>query len=165
MGKTYLVTNTLETRFPYEFLNSRDKRYILFQMCRCNFKNADANDYLTSDIQVHCDFIERDHYLDYFAGFSNTILTKYKKWEVKNVHPTFKIWFTDMEGNQIPVVSKAEEQRLAEIQEANRLNAEQTKELNLSQGFDSDPVIEVEETPSVKLPYISSFVLELMLIF
>jgi hypothetical protein len=132
-------------------------------------------DYLTSDIMVHCDFIERDHYLDYFAGFTNTILTKYKKWEVNSPRPTFRIWFTDMEGNVIPVVSNAEKQREAEIEEANRINAEHTKELHLDekdQGLSGplennseDVVAEDEDPPRVRLPYISSFVLELLLIF
>jgi hypothetical protein len=134
--KTYLITNTTNTTFPHEFYMSRNPRYILFQNCRCVYRNSTGNDYVTSDIQVHADWIERDAYLNHFAGFANTILTKYKKWQVRIPRQSFNIWFTDMNGKKIPVLSDME-----------LVNG------TFGQLVEPDP------------PYISSFVLELLLIY
>jgi hypothetical protein len=95
------VTNTVETNFPVDFLMSYAAKYIVVQHCRVIFKNEEGEDYLVSDIMVHCDFIERDHYLDYFACFSNTLMTKYKKFQVINPRKSFKVWFTTMDGKAI----------------------------------------------------------------
>jgi hypothetical protein len=108
--KTYLVTNTLETRFPAEFVGSKNRKWIVLQHCRCVYNNLYNNNYLTGDIRVHCDFIERNHDVDYFACFGNTQLTEYKKWEVVSPRQSFKIWFSDMDGNPIVVKTKAEEE-------------------------------------------------------
>jgi hypothetical protein len=54
---------------------------------------------MTGDIMLHADFIERDKYLDSFCAFTNTVLTKYKKWEVCNPKPYLTIWFSDIQGN------------------------------------------------------------------
>jgi hypothetical protein len=56
---------------------------------------------------VHCDFIQRDAYLDSFCCFTNTQLTKYKKWQIYNPQQQFHIWFTDMHGKRIPLASDA----------------------------------------------------------
>jgi hypothetical protein len=97
--KTYFVTNQQLTKLPIEFISSKNPKYIVVQNCRCVYANDTGYEYLTADIQVHADFIERDQYLDSFVCFTNTIMTKYKKWEVKNPRQNMKVWFTDMEGN------------------------------------------------------------------
>ena len=58
---------------------------------------------MVGDIMLHCSFIERDNYLDSFVCFTNTILTKYKKYEITQPKDTFKVWFTDLMGNLIDV--------------------------------------------------------------
>ena len=98
MVKTYFYTNTLETKLPDEFINSSNRKFIHVIHCRCVF-----NDYLVGDAELHASFIQRNDYFDSFVCFTNTILTKYKKYEVTRPRPTFKVWFSDMEGNPIEV--------------------------------------------------------------
>jgi hypothetical protein len=133
---------------------------------------------MVGDIQVHIDFIERNHDLDYFACFSNTQLTKYKKWEVKSPKATFKVWFTNMNGEPIEVKTKAEEEVKRRREEMLKQYEEDMKKKGLSEpAVDNSPVVAPEsaqatfvedseepeeETQSM---YISSFVLELMLIY
>jgi hypothetical protein len=99
--KTYLATNTLVTDFPNDFRNSKNPKWVVFQNCRCVYMNDHMNEYITNDIRVHADWVERDRYLDSFVGFANTVHTKYKPWEVQHSKTNFKIWFTDMKGNKI----------------------------------------------------------------
>jgi hypothetical protein len=94
--KTYLNTNTLETNFPNDFLSSTNAKFITVMNCRCIYL-----DYIVADVQLHADFIERDQYIDSFCIFVNTIMTKYKKYQVLRPRRTFKIWFTDMQGHDI----------------------------------------------------------------
>jgi hypothetical protein len=94
--KTYLSTNTLETEFPSDFLSSTNDKFITVMNCRCIYI-----DYLVADVQLHVDFIERSQYMDSFCIFTNTIMTKYKKYQVLHPRRKFKIWFTDMAGHDI----------------------------------------------------------------
>jgi hypothetical protein len=161
--KTYLVTNTLETKFPIDFICSRNRKWIVLQNCRCVYKNLYNNDYLTADVRVHCDFIERNHYLDSFACFTNTQLTKYKKWEIASPRQTFKVWFTDMDGNPIKVKTKAEE----EVEERKRqLQAFYEEEMRKRYGDEPEaPQTFIPEPEDNETVYISAFTLELMLIY
>jgi hypothetical protein len=128
---------------------------------------------------VHADFIERDHDLDYFACFSNTQLTKYKKWEIKAPKQTFKIWFTDMNGVSIIVKTKAEEEVERRREEmlkqyedrmtGSRLNT-QTDDNDVRYSREDGQTTGLPGTPgeggeSTDIAYISAFVLELMLIY
>jgi hypothetical protein len=124
---------------------------------------------------VHCDFIERNHDLDYFACFGNTQLTKYKKWEVISPRPTFKIWFSNMEGKPYPVKSKAEAEAERRKKEIIAMYEEEMKK----KATDPLPVTaepapedtectcgcECEDECECPQPYISAFTLELMLIY
>ncbi len=96
--KTYFYTNTLETTLPNEFIYSRNPKYIQVIHCRCIF-----NEYMVGDIELHTNLIQRNDYFDGFVCFTNTVLTKYKKYEFTGTKPTFKVWFTDMEGNSVDV--------------------------------------------------------------
>lgn len=96
--KTYFITNTLETKFPDEFIYSRNPKYIQVIHCRCIY-----NDYMVGDVELHTNFIQRNDYFDGFVCYTNTILTKYKKYEYTGTKPNFKIWFTDMDGNEVSV--------------------------------------------------------------
>jgi hypothetical protein len=89
--KTYLVTTQPVTKLPIEFISSKNEKYIVVQNCRCVYNAADGGQYLTVDIMLHADFIERGQYLDSFALFTNTFLTKFKKWEVKNPKQYMKV--------------------------------------------------------------------------
>jgi hypothetical protein len=181
MVKTYYITNTLESRYPIEFRQSRDPKYVVFQNCRCVYNNPENRSYLVSDVQIHADWIERDKYLDSFAGFTNTILTKYKKWQIISPRETFTIWFTDMEGNSIPVITKAEEDAAALKAEQQKAYEEYVRSQNLNQpptnalsiaherlGFTAGTMARdttEEEEDNQPKTYISSFVLELLLIY
>ena len=104
--KTYFYVNgagnspskVYERKFPHQFITSTNQKYIHVIHCRCLFADA-----LVGDVMLHCDFIERDNYLDSFVCFTNTILTKYKKYEVVRPKDKFKIWFTDCNNNLINV--------------------------------------------------------------
>ena len=87
-----------ERKFPHEFTSSNNPKFIHVIHCRCLFSNA-----MVGDVMLHCSFIERDNYLDSFVCFTNTILTKYKKYEITKPKDTFRIWFTDLIGNLINV--------------------------------------------------------------
>ena len=94
--KTYFCTSKKENRFPPEFVDSQNPRYIIVQQCKAKF-----DDYLVSDVSMHASFIERDHYEDYFCLFTNENRTKYKKYEYKSRKPDFTIWFKEMNGKAI----------------------------------------------------------------
>ena len=61
------------------------------------------NEGLAGDIELHASFIQRHDYRDSFVCYTNTILTKYKKYEVVRPRPTFKVWFTNMNGEKVDV--------------------------------------------------------------
>lgn len=87
-----------EFKFPRQFITSTNLKYIHVIHCRCLFSNS-----MVGDIMLHSNFFERNNYLDSFVCFTNTILTKYKKYEVSHPKDSFKIWFTDLNGNLIDV--------------------------------------------------------------
>ncbi len=96
--KTYFVTNTLNTTLPAAFVYSTNPKFIHVQHCRAIFK-----DYLVGDIEMHASFIQRDGYCDNFVCFTNTQLTKYKKYQITGSKPSFIVWFTDMNGKHVNV--------------------------------------------------------------
>lgn len=100
--KTYLHTNTLTTRFPIDFRQSKNEKFIQVKWCKALY-----NGKLVGDIMVHADFVQRDGYLDNFICFTNTGESqKYiAKYNFIGTTPEFNIWFTDMQGNIINVDS------------------------------------------------------------
>ena len=97
--KTYLWTNTSQTDFPPEFVGSRNQRYIVIEQCKAIY-----NDTLIGDIIMHADFIERDHYCDYAACFVNEQPNRdTAKYEYNGTKKQFKVWFTDMDLNEVTV--------------------------------------------------------------
>jgi len=98
--KTYFATNQFESTFPPEFIGARGKKYIVVRGCVATINNG----YIVSDLCLHASFIMRDAYLDHFVNFVNNIDngSKPDKYEYPENGPkTFKIWFKDMEGNEI----------------------------------------------------------------
>ena len=92
--KTYFVTDQLENKFPIEFVNSTNKRYIeVFPPYISNTKVAKD---FPKGVYIHTDFIERDFYMDHAICLCNSNRTKYKKYEIRGNKDTFKIWFTDL---------------------------------------------------------------------
>ena len=99
--KTYLVTNTLETKFPPEFLAAKGKKYIVVRYCVATI-GEDA--YMPYDLCLHADFICRDNYLDSFVDVVNVIDNgaKHSKYEYpENGKKTFKVWFTTITGEPV----------------------------------------------------------------
>ena len=96
--KTYFYTSTEETKLPDEFLVSKNVKFIHVLHCRCVY-----NEGLAGDIELHASFIQRHDFRDSFVCYTNTILTKYKKYEVVRPKPTFKVWFTNMNGEKVDV--------------------------------------------------------------
>ena len=100
--KTYLSTNTFETKFPPEFLAARGKKYIVVRYC-CATVGEDA--YLPMDLCLHASFIMRDNYLDSFVDVVNVLdnggkPTKYEYPE--NGPKTFRIWFSGLDMERLP---------------------------------------------------------------
>ena len=98
--KTYFATNTLESNFPPEFINARGKKYIVVRSCVATINNG----YIVSDLCLHADFIMRDAYLDHFVDFVNVVDSGSKppKYEYpENGKKSFKVWFSDLQGNEI----------------------------------------------------------------
>lgn len=110
VSKRYLVTKSLETNFPLDFITSKNKRWIVVQQCKALVEKdieingeIKKNAYLIGDIEMHASFIERDNDCDSFCLYTNEIRTKYKKYEITSRKRSFKIWFTDMAGNPVDV--------------------------------------------------------------
>ena len=100
--KTYFVTDQLENKFPIEFVNSTNKRYIeVFPPYISNTKVAKD---FPKGVYIHTDFIERDFYMDHAICLCNSNRTKYKKYEIRGTKDTFRIWFT----SQIPISQTTE---------------------------------------------------------
>jgi hypothetical protein len=101
ISKTYFWTNELNNQFPPEFIASKNQKYIVVEQCKATYKDT-----LIGDVIMHADFIQRDHYMDYACCFVNEQPNRdTAKYEYKNVgnKNTFKIWFTDLYGNDISV--------------------------------------------------------------
>ncbi len=94
--KTYFYTDSLTTKLPDEFIYSRNPKSIQVIHCRCIF-----NEYLVGDMELHASFIQRNAYFDSFVCYTNTVLTKYKKYEYSGSQPNFTVWFTNMDGTKV----------------------------------------------------------------
>ena len=98
--KTYLWTNTVETRFPPDFVASRNRKWIVVEQCKATFKDA-----LVGDVILHSDFVLRDSYLDHACCFineeSNREVAKYEF--TGQIIPKFKVWFTNLKGENVDV--------------------------------------------------------------
>ena len=91
--KTYFITDQLENKFPIEFMNSTNKKYIeVFPPYISGSKKIEE---FPDKVYMHADFILRDFYLDHAVCLCNSFRTKYKKYEYKGTKDTFRIWFTD----------------------------------------------------------------------
>ena len=101
--KTYLWTNTKETTFPPEFIQSKNQRYIVVEQCKALYSEK-----LVGDIILHTDFIERDHFLDYACCFVNEQPNRdTAKYTYNGYKNKFTVWFTDMKLNPVEVDSFA----------------------------------------------------------
>ena len=97
LTKRYLVTDSLNTKFP-DWFRSAKRRWVVVQTCRF----VDNNGVILQDISLHSDFIHSDNYLDSFVFFTNQLRPKYKKYEQLQQHNSFKVWFKDMTGVLVP---------------------------------------------------------------
>ena len=95
--KTYLWTNSFITPFPQDFLANKNKKFIVVEQCKATYKQA-----LVGDVIMHASFIQRDHYMDYACCFINEEPNRdTAKYEVLSFQPSFKVWFTDLAGNNV----------------------------------------------------------------
>ena len=98
--KTYLLTDSLITQLPANFVFSTNKKYIEIQNC----KLYDAvNKEFPEDVFMHMNLIHEREYLDNNVGAVNQIKTKYKRYEVKTMDEELKLWFTQMRGDAIDI--------------------------------------------------------------
>lgn len=99
--KTYFYVtqqenDSLNYRFPSEFIQSRNPRSIKVLGCKVVYK-----DYLVGDVKVHISFIERDHYDDYFCTIANSLFDNPKTYEYRSQRQDFDVWFTNLKNEQI----------------------------------------------------------------
>ena len=88
--KTYLVTDSLTTQLPANFVFSTNKKYIEVQNCK--LYDID-NDEWPEDVSMHMNLIHERDYLDNNVGYVNQIKTKYRRYEVKGNEEELKLWF------------------------------------------------------------------------
>ena len=96
MTSSYFATSTAENKYPPEFLASKNPRYVKVIQCKAKY-----NGYLVGDIMVHASFIEFDHFLDHFCVFTNENRLEPKVYRITTVNPSFRIWFTTIDGKKI----------------------------------------------------------------
>lgn len=94
--KRYYITSETCNKFPVEFMNSRNRKFIEVRNCKVLFKGA-----IVDDIELHADFVQVDAYKNHFVNFVNDIKYDSCKYEYFTAHPYFNVWFSDMKGNLI----------------------------------------------------------------
>ena len=94
--KTYFLTNKCENKFPLEFINSTNTKYIEVHPCYIsNIVNLKPKQY-EKNILMHGDFVQRDFYVDHALCFCNDKRSKYKKYEYRGQKDTFNLSFTSI---------------------------------------------------------------------
>lgn len=83
-------------RFPSEFIQSKNPRYVKVLGCRLVYK-----EYLVGDVKVHASFIEKDHYDDYFCTMANNLYDNPKVYEYTSQRQDFNVWFTNLKNEEI----------------------------------------------------------------
>ena len=97
--KRYLtVKNNNHVEFPHEFINSINPKWIVVRNCKALYRDT-----LVGDIELHADFIKRDHDCNYFVMFANELQVKPKKYEYLTNESTFNIWFEHIDGSVVAV--------------------------------------------------------------
>ena len=94
--KTYFHVNTKEFDLPYDFISSKNDKYIVVQYVSATYK-----DYLCGDVCLHSNLVQRDDYLNGFIMLANKRQTKYRKYKYIGTNRKIRVWFTDLSGNEI----------------------------------------------------------------
>ncbi len=94
--KRYFHTQEQTFTLPNDFVYSTNKKWIVVQYCGVVVENA-----VVGDIMIHSDIVELDPYCDHFIMLANRRQTKYRKYQFNNYKREYKLWFTDMMGNEI----------------------------------------------------------------
>ena len=91
------IINYYEFRLPPEFLASQNKKWIIVEECKATVDRT-----LVGDVILHATFIQRDQYLDSSVCFVNEEANRNTaKYEIVRYQPTFKLWFTDLNLNDV----------------------------------------------------------------
>ena len=85
-------------RFPQEFINSTNPRWIEVHHVKTIYAEYDPKDLI-----LHSDIVRRDAYLDHSIMVCNEVRTKYKKYAYTLRDETFTIWFTSFAHPETPV--------------------------------------------------------------
>ena len=93
--KTYIVTDSLTTKLPSDFVWSMNKRYIEIQNCKLYDL---VNRRYPDNVSMHVNLLHERDYLDNNVGLVNHIATQYKRYEVKGNEEELQIWFTKERG-------------------------------------------------------------------
>ncbi|KAK8844267.1 hypothetical protein M9Y10_010787 [Tritrichomonas musculus] len=93
------VNNHFAFMYPQEFVspsNVEKDKYIIFQYCRCTYKNS-----INGEIEVHANFVPRDNYCDSLVYYANLqVPDDNRKYKVNsNRKQGFEVWFTNGKGD------------------------------------------------------------------
>ena len=99
--KTYFLTNKCENKFPLDFINSTNTKYIEVHPCYISRIQNPRPDQYEKGILMHGDFVQRDFYVDHALCFCNDKRSKYKKYEYHGQKETFNLSFTSI----IPLIT------------------------------------------------------------
>ena len=96
---TVINDGVYENTLPPEFVDAKGEKFIEVRYCYATFDN-----YLVADAVLHSDLIKRDAYLDSSVSVINVLNNGAKP--DKYLYPEgsnrkFKIWFTNLNGEQI----------------------------------------------------------------
>ena len=94
--KTYFHVNQKVFDLPFDFMASKNEKYIVIQYVACTYKN-----FVVGDVCLHSDIVQRDDYLDHFIMLANKRQTKFRKYKFTGNQRRFRLWFTSLGGEEI----------------------------------------------------------------
>lgn len=94
--KTYFHTQNKVFDLPFDFMASKNDRFIVVQYVAATYKG-----FVVGDVMFHSDIVQRDPYCDHFIMLANRRQTRYRKYRFTGNQRTFRCWFTDLKGNEV----------------------------------------------------------------
>ena len=94
--KTYFHVNQKVFDLPFDFMASKNEKFIVVQYVAVTYKN-----FVVGDVCLHSDIVQRDNYCDGFIMLANKRQTKFRKYKFTGNQRRFRLWFTDLSGNEV----------------------------------------------------------------
>jgi len=101
--KRYFVTKTLKTDLPYDFIHSKNQRYV--HVLSCKFvQKIDGQTIVPAHISLHADFVQDKNYEDSFVRFCNEYNDR-DKYEQLNQNECLTVWFKHINGTDVDMTN------------------------------------------------------------